>query len=170
MKRIVFFVLLLVFVMNSLTGCIIIPQYKHFKIDADSVSSIEIYDLCKVDTYESYFLETEDVDYTIPEEKASDFLKDLSDIRFSDHILIILAAVDPSFSYDTWTVRINYADGSFELISCDGYGQSFDENGTKIDSHHYGCDNDEWNEFLKKYIPKEIFSHAHTTESLRAEE
>ena len=164
MKRIALFTVVLLLALSTMTGCIITPIYKHFEIDAATVSSIEIYDLCRVDAYSGSFLETESPVYTIPSEAKSDFLNDLSAIEFSDAIIIVLAAIDPSFSYDTWTARINYTDGTFELISCDGYGETYDQNGEAVSGHHYGCDREEWTAFIAKYLPEEVFLHQHGVE------
>lgn len=163
MKRIALFILTVI-VMCTLTSCIIIPVYENFEIDADTVASIAIYDLCQSDSLYGGFVETETPIYEIPTEKNTDFLNDLSKIRFSDHIVIVLAAIDPSFYYDVWTIRINYTDGSFELISSDGFGQTYDNNGEVIDSHHFGCDQEEWWTFIGKYVPEDIFNHPHEAE------
>lgn len=164
MKRIGLFLLTLLIVTCTMTSCIIIPIYENFEIDAEKVAAIEIYDLCEVDTLYGDFVETETPVYEIPRENNEDFLNALAEIRFSDTIVITLAAVDPSFYYDEWTVRINYTDGSYELISSDGYGQTYDSNGESIDSHHFGCDEDEWRAFISKYVPKDIFEHPHAEE------
>lgn len=169
MKRIAL-LMAAVILMLSLTGCIIIPRYKYFEIDGSTVSSIQIYDLCEYDGLGSDFLDSETAAHVIPKDENEAFLKDLARIRFSDALVIVLAAVDPSFYYDTWTVRINYTDGSYELISCDGYGEIFDEKGTRTDSHHYGCDNDEWRIFMGKYLPEDVFDHEHETERETASE
>lgn len=156
MKRVLCFFVTVIFVMSVLTSCIVIPQYKNFEIDPASVSSIEVYDLLDVDTFDGFFLETETSVYTIPEEDKAAFLDDLGEIEFSDAIIITIAAIDPSFYYDVWTVRINYTDGSYELISCDGYGATYNKNGEMTDTHHFGCDEEEWRTFVKKYIPKSV--------------
>ena len=161
MKRIGLCILTAIIVTCSMTSCIVIPLYEHFEIDADTVASIEIYDLCMVDSLGGAFLETEAPVYEIPAEENTDFLHDLANIRFSDAIIIVLAAIDPSFYYDEWTVRINYTDGSYELISSDGYGETYDNNGEVIDAHHFGCDQEEWRTFIGKYVPEDIFEHTH---------
>ena len=164
MKRTACLAVALLLIMSTFTSCIVIPLYKNFEIDAATVSSIEIYDLCNTDTFCGCFLETESPVYTISSEKESDFLNDLSAIEFSDAIIIVLAAIDPSFYYDTWTVRINYTDGSYELISCDGFGEIYDQNGEAVEAHHFGCDNEEWSAFIAKYLPEDVFLHQHGEE------
>ena len=86
--------------MITLPSCIMIPLRKNFEIDTATVSSIEIYDLYGVDTLYGEFVKTETPVYKIPEENHSDFLSDLSEIQFSDNIIITIAAIDPSFYYD----------------------------------------------------------------------
>ena len=157
MKR--FFLLSITFVLTfvCLTGCIIIPLYKNYEIPADTVSSIEIYNTSQCEVAYSEFFKTEPAVYQIPDDQTADFLSDLSQIRFSDAIVIVLAAMDPSFYYGEWVTRINYTDGTYEMISCAGYGETYDQNDNHIKSHHYGCDDDEWNNFIGKYLPTDVF-------------
>lgn len=161
MKRFGLFALTIIFLMSVLSGCVYIPLFERFEIDPATVESIEIYDLrqCK-STFGGDFLETETPVYQIPAEQVDDFLADLADIQFTDAVVIIFPAVmDPSFYYDAWTVRINYTNGNYELISCDHFGQTFDKNGEKIDTHHWGCDSDKWWALIGKYVPKDIFEN-----------
>ena len=145
-------------ILISLTGCIVIPLYKYYDdIDTEKVSSVDIYDLRNSESYYSDFLETETPVYTLKDDQLNEFWGDLGKIRFTDQIIITIAAVDPSFSYDEWVVRINYIDGSYSLISCDGYGETYDKNNQVIDTNHFGCDNEEWKQFIGKYLPKELF-------------
>ena len=164
MKRIALLTIIFVLISNILTGCMIIPQYKRFKIEEATVASIEIYDLCEVDSIYGNFVETETPIYEIPAEEVDDFLSNLAKIRFSDTIIIALMPTDPSFYFDDWTVRINYSDESYELISCDGYGKTFNKNGETADTHHFSCNQDKWSEFISKYIPQDIFEHSHKAE------
>lgn len=138
----------------TLTGCIIIPIPKRYEIALEDVSSIDIYDLRDCDYY---YPSEETLVYTIEEDQMEDFLQDLSDVPFTDIIIIVLAAIDPSFNYGDWTVRINYTDGSYTYISCGGYGTTHDADGSLIDSNHYSCDTDEWEAFIEKYVPEDIF-------------
>lgn len=156
-KRVLLISVLFLVILVSLTGCIIIPTYKQYDIDAETVSSVEIYDLRNSDTHYSDFLASQTPVYTVEQDQTSDFLSDLSGIRFSDAIIIAIAAIDPSFVYDDWVVRINYTDGSYSLISCDGYGETYDANDQVIETNHFGCEDDEWKQLIGKYVPKDIF-------------
>ena len=159
MKRIGLLILTLIIVTCTMTSCVIIPVFKFFNVDANTVASIEIYNLSEDDSLYSDFIENKTPVYEIPAEETADFLKDLSEIRFSDTLIIAPIAIDPSFYYDEWTVRINYTDGSYELISCDGYGETNGSNGKVIDAHHFGCDQEEWSSFIGKYVPENIFDN-----------
>ena len=129
-------ILLLIFVLLiSLNGCVIIPRHMNYDdINREQVSSVDIYDLYKSESNYSDFLTTETPVYTLTNDQLDSFLSDLADIRFTDYIIIVLAAVDPSFSYGDWVVRINYTDGSYSLISCDGYGETYDANNQVVDT------------------------------------
>jgi len=156
MKRCILSVLMIFTVIFTLSSCIIIPEYKNFEIDPATIASIEIYDLRESDTRGEAFLEDTSPVYEIPDEEIDDFTSDLAEIDFTRYIIIVLAAIDPSFNYGDFVVRINYTDGSFELLSDGGWGQTFDQDGEAISGHHYGCDDEEWEEFIGKYLPKEI--------------
>ena len=147
----------------SLTSCIIIPIKKQYSIDPEKVTSVQIYDMRNKGSYNEdhkFFTETETPVCTV--EKTADFLTDLSNITFTDSIIITIAAIDPSFNYGDWVVRINYSDGIYSLISDAGYSQTFDANGKSIDSNHYGCEDDEWDELISKYVPSDIFAGKET--------
>ena len=147
-----------------LAGCIMIPRYKYYDIDSEKVSSIEIYDLRNYKELSDNCLQSPTTVYTVPvyileEDKMSDFLSDLSDIRFSDAIVITFAAVDPSFDFGDWIVRINYTDGAYSLISCGGYGEDYDANDQITKTNHFDCEDDEWEQFIGRYVPEDIFKN-----------
>ena len=156
MKRLALLIVSILLISCSFTSCIVIPRSKSFKISEDKVSSIDVYDLREKIHY-SDFLRTEEPIHEISEDNLGDFLSDLAKIRFSDNLVIVLAAVDPSFFYDDWTVRINYTNNTYELLSCAGYGETYNENNEVVSTHHFSCDNEEWHTFIKKYVPEDIF-------------
>lgn len=140
-----------------LTGCVTLRN--HFDdIDPDEVSSIDIYDLRETSGDESGFYEDVVPVYTLEETIHSDFLDSLAEIEFTDTLILLPVAVDPSFYYGDWVVRINFSDNSYRLISSQGYGESFDADGKKTDSDHYGCDDEVWEQFISQYLPEEIFN------------
>ena len=161
MKKFTLFIVSIVFIMLTLASCIVIPMQSSYDIDAKTVSSIEIYDLCEVDTLYGDFVKTKEPVYEIPQEDISNFLSDLGEITFTDQIIISIAATDPSFYYDHWTARINFSDSSYELVSCDGYGATYDKNDKITKEHHFGCDDEVWYVLIQKYLPDEIFNHPH---------
>ena len=167
MKRILFLMLTLILALCMLTSCIIIPLYRHFRIDIYEVESIEIYDLPEIETYnyQSGFEERLSPIYTLSGKQKNAFLSDLGEIQFEDAIVIVLAAIDRSASYNRWSIKINYTSGSYDTLSCDGYGHSYDENGECTDSHYYSCEREEWEALINKYLPAELFDVPQETES-----
>lgn len=147
-KQAVILSILALSLLVSLTSCVV--KYKTYNIDAETVSSIEIFDLGERGSLDM----PETPSYTVESDQQADLLSDLSDIQFSDTI-ILFAANDPSFSFGRWVVRINYTDGSYTLISDGGYGETYDAAEQKILRNHFDCDADEWERFLAKYLPTE---------------
>ena len=145
---------LLIAISLALSGCIIIPLTKYYNIPRNTVSSTDIYALLDSDDHMAFDASTATPYYTLSDNQIEDFLTDLLDIRFEDSIIITIAAVDPSFYYGDWVAQIHYTDGTYELISCAGYGGTYNSDHKAIDTNHYGCDDDQWTEFILKYVPK----------------
>ena len=145
----------------SLTGCIIIPRYKHYDdIDAEKVSTIEIYGIHKSERITGSDVNADTLAYSLDENEFSDFLNKLSKIQFKDYILIVPGAVDPSFSYGNYVVKIKYNNGNYILISDGGFGESFDADGNEISSNHFGCDTEKWENLIFDYLPEEIINYS----------
>lgn len=135
-----------------LSGCIIIPVSKYYRISPEEVTSVQFYDLRNEETVISYHFEKNyDPAYTLPEKDIEAFLSDFSELRFSKTILIVPAAVDPSFSYGNLVVRINFSDGKYTLYSSAGFGETFDAKGECISTSHYGCDEEDLESLVNKY-------------------
>lgn len=157
MKRIKLFTLAAVLLSLAVcfSGCIIIPQQKYYKIYPEKVAAVQFYDLRNCDSGHHDFQKTVDPVYTLPEDEIGDFLEDFSKLKFKDAIMIVLAAVDPSFEYGEWVVRIDFTDQSYTFYSCAGFGETFDAGGNRIDSTHFSCDRDQLEELIKKYYSVE---------------
>lgn len=146
------FVLMTFVLIVSLSGCIIIPLTKYYDIPIEEVVSVQFYDLRNQDlACSSGFDAILEPVYTIPEENTEDFLDDFSKLEFSDSIIIVLAAIDPSFYYGDWVVRINFTNGQYTFYSCGGYGETFDADGKYISSTHFSCDEEELKKLVGKY-------------------
>lgn len=147
------FIIAILTVAVMVSGCIFIPNYSYYNyIDPEGVTSVEIYALKDSNNHLHGFWEKETPDYTLMDEQQDEFIEELSGFRFDDHFFIVLAAMDPSFSYGDFVVRVNIADGSSIFISNDGYGETIDIAGNVIDSNHYSSDDTAWAEFIRKYI------------------
>ncbi len=148
----ILFVLLILAVTVSLSGCIIIPLTKYYDISAEEVASVQFYDLRDQDSaHYSGFDASLDPVYTISEEDTEKFLGDFSKLKFSDAIVIVLAAIDPSFSYGDWVIRINFSDGRYTFYSSHGYGETFDAEGNCISSTHFSCEAEDLENLVGKY-------------------
>ena len=132
MKRILFLMLTLMLALCMLTSCIIIPLYRHFRIDIYEVESIEIYDLPEKETYnyQSGFEERLSPIYTLSGKQKNAFLSDLGEIQFKDAIVIVLAAIDRSARYNRWSIKINYTSGSY-----DTYGYLYNSSQSQLSSN-----------------------------------
>ncbi len=135
----------------SLTGCIIIPLRRHYTYSADKVSCIRFYDLSDSENRYSGFYKEETPIFTLPDEQMKEFLTDFSKITFKDSIVIVLAAVDPSFYYGPWVVEIVFTDGSYSFYSTGGFGEKFNANGECIRSNHFSADDEDLEKLIGKY-------------------
>lgn len=157
MKRSTMFSVIVLSVLLTFAGCKTTTTVDRSR-NADSVTSVQIYDLRDNSSKSNSFLEKEEPVYTVAEEKTADFLSDLGKIQFTETKLLVLAAVDPGFSFDDWTVRLNYSDGSYLIFSSDGYAELYNEAGEVIGSDHGGCDQEQWDALIEKYLPEEILN------------
>ena len=144
----------------SLTGCVFIPSWKQvdMRYDTSEIVSVELYQL--TGSYDGRFYGSEeDIDQMEEEldpidaldaEQYEEFVKDLEGLTFTDHFFVILvAAMDPSYSYHGYTVKITYQNGDYDILSPTGQlyemGEDFNEN-------NWNCDEDKWNRFIKDYF------------------
>lgn len=149
-KRLILFVLISILSV-CLTSCIIIPLRRHYTYSADEVSSVRFYDLRDSESRTTGFFEEETPVCTLPDEQIKEFLADFSRIKFKDSIIIVLAAVDPSFCYGPWVVEIVFADGSYSFYSTGGFGETFNANGECVKTNHYSADDEDLEKLIGKY-------------------
>jgi len=156
-----FLVLILLLVTSIfLCSCIVLPMWhKYDDLSADEITSIDIYDLRgNLNNGSGFFKEIQPV-YTLNYSDHEDFLEKLSDISFTNGIIIFPpVAQDPSFYYGDWVVCINFSNGNFQFISDLGYSETYNSDNECIDSNHYGCDNEEWLALIDSFVPNEIIN------------
>ena len=89
----------------------------------------------------------------IAPEQYAYFTAELTGLSFAEHHLIILfpVAVDPNFYYGNYIVKIEYQDGSCELIS-DWMQRKFRVNEKYPDYTDYDTEDEPWLEFLRKWV------------------
>ena len=148
-----FLLMIMTFVLLfSLSACIIIPVKKYYDISAEEIVSIQFYDLrIQEGNGEPGFDKIYEPAYTLSEKDNEAFLDDFSNLKFSDTIIFTLVAMDPSFSYGDWVIRINFSNGQYTFYSSAGYGETFDADGNTISTTHLSCDDEKLEELIKKY-------------------
>ena len=152
MKKKVLILLVLISVLSvSLSSCIIIPLRRHYTYSADEVSCVRFYDLRDNESRRSELFKEETSLFTVPDEQIDEFLTDFSKIMFRDSIVIVLAAIDPSFCYGNWVVEIVFTDGSYSFYSTAGFGETFNANGECIRTNHYSSDEEDLSKLIGKY-------------------
>ena len=87
------------------------------------------------------------------------FQRDLEALPFEDQFLLIPGAVDPSFDFGEYVVRIDYKDGSYELISDCGFQILYSQEAEYGRSAHYSISDMAWYTFLSSYFPSVVFTN-----------
>lgn len=143
----------------SLTGCVFIPSWKQIDVrhDASEIVSVELYNLTvsymgrfhgREDCIDQMEEELDPID-TLDAENYDDFVKDLEKLTFTDHLILVLAAMDPAYYYRGYTVKITYENGDYDILS--PVGQLYDS-GERYIEDSWSCDEDKWNAFIEKHF------------------
>ena len=141
----------------SLTGCVFIPSWKQvdMRYDTSEIVSVELYHL--TDSYSGRFGSSEidqmekelDPIDTLDVEQYADFVSALESLTFTNHTLIVLAAMDKFHYYEGYTVKITYQNGDYDILSPTAQlyisGEASSETG-------WDCDQEKWNRFIKDYF------------------
>ena len=122
MKKFVLSAILLSILCLSLSGCIHWETPVSYKLlhDVSVITSIRIY---RTDNTSYDYEDPEDplgeMLAEIPTEEFASFTKELTDLSFvKNHVIILFpVAIDPNFYYGNHIVKVEYQDGSCELIS-----------------------------------------------------
>ena len=136
----------------ALSGCFVVPMTKYYSFSTAEVASVQFYDFRHtMEPVFSGFHDECDPVYTLPAKDEAAFLADFSQLEFSDEIVITIMAVDPSFCYGEWVIRINFENGRYAFFSSYGYGETFDDRGELISSNHFGCGDVELEQLIDRY-------------------
>ena len=129
------------------TGCFVITLDEYYEIhqDVTQIQSISIHSCSDGETL------SDDPIIILEDEQFQPFIEDIEALPFRDKFLLILAAVDPSFQYGDYVIRIVYQDTSIELISNFGF-QLYQGADGSYHAPHYEINHELWLEFLEKYI------------------
>lgn len=141
-------VLLVITLSVNLSGCIPVTLDTDYEISQgiDQIQSIALYE--RMD--DSELLHDTPV-AIVSTENFGAFVEDLEDIYAWSGFYITIAAQDPSFAFGKQVIRIDYKDGSQELISNLGY-QEIRKNEKAVGGLHYSFDDDAWDALLLKYF------------------
>ncbi len=146
-----YFSLFLALAILSMSGCIIRSQYYFLDLETDNIQSIQFYDLTAANGRSSKEALAAELFYTLAPEQHEEFLAELKQIEFSNTIILFPAAIDPSFEYGDYVVRFTFADGSYKLLSCRGYSETFSADHKQLFDDYYGCDDDEWTALIAAF-------------------
>ena len=164
MKKITIVLILLSLVSAFLVGCIQWETPEKYTLihDSSGINSIRIYQ----DNYEAFYQANGKIyNYSdpnepcgallgeIPAEQYATFAKELTGLSFTKHHIIFLFPVsyDPNFYYGNYIVKIEYHDGSCELIS-DVIQRQFRVNEKYPDTLQYSADDEAWLAFLQNWV------------------
>ncbi len=148
-NRMIVAVLLLGMVL-SLWGCIT-RRYDFEDLAVEDVAAITFHDISGAEVWDSEAVLAAEPFYTVEPDEHEAFVEAMRELQFSDTILLLPVAMDPSFSYAEYVVRVTMQDGSFRLYSCGGYNEAFDAQGEGVGSDHYHCDDEAWLNLLYSY-------------------
>ena len=159
MKKIVLTVILLSLICISLVGCI------HWEISVSYELMYNLSDIKNIRIYSTDYDSEILYNYSdpddpcgellgeIPSEQFAAFAEDLAGLSFVEPHLIILfpVAYDPNFYYGNYIVKVEYHDGSCELIS-DIIQRQFRVNEKYPDTTQYNTEQESWLTFLHNWV------------------
>ena len=143
----------------SFSSCVTIPTPLDICFEAEEITSIEVYYFdepiywdseTKGWIYKNWEEEYKETPYTgepiayVEEADYEQFISDVEELPFKVTTLLIPAPFDPIRHYGGYVVKINCQD-EYELVANYGGGNRRD------------CSDEDWQEFLKKYIGEEHF-------------
>lgn len=151
MKRSISLILLIFMIPVILSGCISWKTTWKFMHSADKVGFMAIYyDLPSWQELD-FPIEQDPVCY-ISENDFQSLMDDISNLKWSTGVILLPAAVDPSFYFGDYTLMIVYDNGDFEMISNGGMQVQKSADGKYFRSRHYGFPDDtDWLELLEQY-------------------
>lgn len=154
---------MMVLLICQMTGCIMIPSYEKIALryDVSEIVSVELYDLREngyhgMSSAENISQMEQDLTPIgiLESEQYDVFVSELESITFSDVFVIVLAAMDPAYSYHGYTVKIDYQNGEYDILSPTGQLYYYGD-GKGFRERSYSCDEDVWNDFIESYFTEE---------------
>ena len=140
-----------------LTGCWSMPKEMYYSdFDREQIVSIDVYD-CSEEVNHHQPVNTRTLLdrnplFSLDDSQIDPFLQDLSEIRFYDEGGLLIGAVDPSFNFGKWVVKIGFTDGSYWYLSDRSYCAKENSDGSGS-AQHLHPDSEEWEALIKQYMP-----------------
>ena len=155
MKKLLLLVLLVIMLTVVLSGCIHWETNVKYELlfDPSEIESILVYAAADNYNYSDPIEPCGELLGEIPAEQYAVFTEELTGLPFVEPHLIILFPVtyDPNFYYGNYIVKIEYHDGSCELIS-DIIQRQFRVNEKYSDTFCYSAGDEAWLVFLKNWV------------------
>lgn len=149
-------VLLIIVLALSCSGCLHITIDEGYELKQD-ISQIKVIDLF-YNSDENFNQTFESPLATLEASRFEAFVNDLETLPFVSKMTLVLfpVAVDPSDGFGQYTIRIEYQDGSYEMISDFGYQVYRSSDDAHISSDNYEIDDETWYDFLEKYFGQAV--------------
>ena len=153
MKKL-FSILLALFLLASLSGCIVF-HHKALALDGQApVISVELYDLPWMSPWElpeflSSAAEASRPVARLPEERTQDCMDELRTWVYNDGILLLPVAQDANREFSGYAVKVTYENGNWEMVSYDLVAWY---DGKQMSSKTGGIPDDVWDPFLMEYF------------------
>ena len=155
MKRTFQTLVLMSLICVILTGCIHwqTSEIYELKHDISEIKSIRIYSTADNYSYSDPIEPCGELLGEIPAEQYAQFTEELTGLSFveSHMILLIPDSYDPNFYYGYYIVKIEYHDGSWELIS-DIIQRQFSANDRISSTTRYSTAQESWLAFLQNWV------------------
>ena len=156
MKKIILSVLLFSLICTSLVGCIHWETPVRYELmhDHSNIKSIRIYSASESSyNYSDPNDPCGELLSEVSSEQFAAFAEKLSGLSFAEQHMILLIPVtyDPNFYYGNYIVKVEYHDGSCELIS-DIMQRQFRVDEKYPDMTRYGIEQEPWLAFLQNWV------------------
>jgi len=87
----------------------------------------------------------------LDKEEITRFCLDLQSLKYTDIVILLPVAIDPSFTLDGYVAKISYNNGDYEIVGDNGYQPQTVIDGRGV-IHQYSFEDDDWSTLINPYI------------------